>query len=127
MINILIALVVLLIIATLVQIVRVSELLAELKNQDVNTITDNDNCSYNEYDGQIYLTVGTGGHSHSHFKQKQPWSVIQNHNDYGFMNIKLLNDGKTLYGEFISNNGKVMDAFRINLNDNSLKNLEDEN
>ena len=65
--------------------------------------------------------------SHSHFKQKQPWSVIQNHNDYGFMNIKLLNDGKTLYGEFISNNGKVMDAFRINLNDNSLKNLEDEN
>ena len=92
-----------------------------------NTITDNDNCSYNEYDGQIYLTVGTGGHSHSHFKQKQPWSVIQNHNDYGFMNIKLLNDGKTLYGEFISNNGKVMDAFRINLNDNSLKNLEDEN
>ena len=38
MINILIALVVLLIIATLVQITRVSELLSELKNQDVNTI-----------------------------------------------------------------------------------------
>ena len=89
-------------------------------------ITDNENCLYDDPDGQIYLTVGTGGHSHSQFKQKQSWSVIQNHNDYGFLNIKLLNDGKTLYGEFVSNTGKVMDAFQINLNDNSNKNLEDE-
>ena len=88
-----------------------------------NTITDNENCSYDDPNGQIYLTVGTGGHSHSQFKQKQPWSIIQNHNDYGFLNIKLLNDGKTLYGEFVSNTGKVMDAFQINLNNN----LEDEN
>ena len=88
-----------------------------------NTITDSENCSYDDPDGQIYLTIGTGGHSHSPFKQKQPWSVIQNHNDYGFLNIKLLNDGKTLYGEFVSNTGKVMDAFQINLNNN----LEDEN
>ena len=92
-----------------------------------NTITDDANCLYEYPDGQIYLTVGTGGHSHSPFKQKQPWSVVQNHNDYGFLNIKLLNDGKTLYGEFVSNTGKVMDAFQINLNDNSIKNLEDEN
>ena len=54
MTNILIALVVLLIIATLVQIVRVSELLAELKNQDVNKITDNDN----KTQGVLFLTVG---------------------------------------------------------------------
>ena len=90
-------------------------------------ITDNEDCLYDDPNGQIYLTVGTGGHSHSPFKQKQPWSVVQNHNDYGFLNIKLLNDGKTLYGEFVSNTGKVMDAFQINLNDNSNKNLEDEN
>ena len=81
-------------------------------------ITDNENCSYDDPNGQIYLTVGTGGHSHSQFKQKQPWSVIQNHNDYGFLNIKLVNDGKTLYGEFISNNGKVMDAFQIKSDNN---------
>ena len=92
-----------------------------------DVITDNENCLYDDPNGQIYLTVGTGGHSHSQFKQKQPWSIIQNHNDYGFLNIKLLNDGKTLYGEFASNTGKVMDAFQINLNDNSNKNLEDEN
>ena len=43
MINILIALVVLLIITALVQITRVSELLSEIKNQDVNKVTDDDN------------------------------------------------------------------------------------
>ena len=90
-------------------------------------IMDHSKCSYTDPKGQIFVTVGMGGHSHSQFKQKQPWSIIQNHNDYGFLNIKLLNDGKTLYGEFVSNTGKVMDAFQINLNDNSNKNLEDEN
>ena len=54
MINILIALVVLLIIATLVQITRVSELLSELKNQDVNKVTDNDN----KTQGVLFLVVG---------------------------------------------------------------------
>ncbi len=43
MTNILIALVVLLVIITLVQLTRVSELLGELKNEDVNKVTDNDN------------------------------------------------------------------------------------
>ena len=92
-----------------------------------NTVTDNEDCSYDDPDGQIYVTIGTGGASHSPFKLKHPWSVVQNHNDYGFLNIKLLNDGKTLYGEFVSNTGKVMDTFQINLNDNSIKNSEDEN
>ena len=89
-----------------------------------NIITDYGKCSYNNPDGQIYITVGTGGHSHSTFKQKQPWSVITNHNDFGFLNIKVVNDGKTLYGEFMSNTGKIMDAFQINLNSQSIKNLE---
>jgi len=56
MINILIALVVVLIIATLVQITRVSELLAEIKNQDVNKVTDNDN----KTQGVLFLVIGFG-------------------------------------------------------------------
>ena len=55
MINLLIALVVILIIATLVQITRVSELLAELKNQDVNKVTDNDN----KTQGVLFLVIGS--------------------------------------------------------------------
>ena len=56
MINILIALVVVLIITTLVQITRVSELLAELKNQDVNKVTDDDN----KTQGVLFLVIGFG-------------------------------------------------------------------
>jgi len=56
MINILIALVVLLIIAALVQLTRVSELLADLKNEDVNEVTDSDN----KTQGFLYLVVGMG-------------------------------------------------------------------
>ena len=89
-----------------------------------NAITDYEKCSYNNPDGQIYLTVGMGGHSHAKSEQKQPWSVIINHNDFGFLNIKLVNNGKTLYGEFTSNTGKIMDAFQINLNSPQIKNLE---
>ena len=43
MTNILIAVVVILLVATLVQILRVSELLSEIKNKDVNEVTDEDN------------------------------------------------------------------------------------
>tara|TARA_B100000902_G_C27283723_1_gene903277 strand:+ start:473 stop:1450 length:978 start_codon:yes stop_codon:yes gene_type:complete len=56
MINILIALVVLLTIASLVQLTRVSELLADLKNEDVNEVTDSDN----KIQGFLYLVVGMG-------------------------------------------------------------------
>ena len=56
MTNILIALVVLLVIVSLVQLTRVSELLAELKKEDVNEVTDNDN----KTQGLLYLVVGMG-------------------------------------------------------------------
>tara|TARA_B100001250_G_C19744894_1_gene764810 strand:- start:21 stop:998 length:978 start_codon:yes stop_codon:yes gene_type:complete len=56
MIYILIALVILLVIATLVQLTRVSELLSEIKNQDVNKVTDNDN----KTQGVLFLVIGMG-------------------------------------------------------------------
>jgi ankyrin repeat protein len=80
-----------------------------------NTITDNENCSYDDPNGQIYLTVGTGGHSHKKFKQKQSWSVVQNHNDFGFLNLKILED-RVIVGEFIANSGKIVDTFEIKKN-----------
>ena len=80
-----------------------------------NTITDNENCSYDDPNGQIYLTVGTGGHSHHQFKQKQSWSVVQNHNDFGFLNLKILED-RAIVGEFIANSGKIVDTFEIKKN-----------
>ena len=56
MTNILIFIIAILVIATLVQIVRVSELLSEIKNKDVNAVTDNDNNTQ----GILFLIVGFG-------------------------------------------------------------------
>jgi len=56
MTNILIFIIAILIIATLVQIVRVSELLSEIKNKDVNEVTDKDNNTQ----GILFLIVGFG-------------------------------------------------------------------
>lgn len=56
MTNILILIITILGIATLVQIVRVSELLSEIKNQDVNEVTDKDNNTQ----GFLFLIVGFG-------------------------------------------------------------------
>ena len=56
MTNILIVVVVILLVATLVQILRVSELLSEIKNEDVNEVTDKDNNTQ----GLLFLIVGFG-------------------------------------------------------------------
>ena len=56
MTNILIFIIAILVIATLVQIVRVSELLSEIKNKDVNEVTDKDNNTQ----GLLFLIVGFG-------------------------------------------------------------------
>lgn len=53
MTNILIAIIAFLIIVTLVQILRVSELLSEINNTDVNEVTDEDN----DTQGKLYLLI----------------------------------------------------------------------
>jgi cytochrome c oxidase subunit 2 len=59
MINILSAIVVFLIIVTLVQILRVSELLSEINNTNVNEITDEDNNTQGKlYLGMLFLFLG---------------------------------------------------------------------
>ena len=78
-------------------------------------IMDHSKCSYTDPEGQIFVTVGTGGHSHTDIKNKFGWSVIQNNNDFGFLNLKVLND-RTIVGEFIANSGKIVDTFEIKKN-----------
>ncbi len=78
-----------------------------------NVILEDEKCKYKKSDGQIYLTVGTGGHSHSTFNNKESWSIIQNHNDYGFLKLAVSKNEEVLYGEFISNTGKIVDSFEI--------------
>ena len=82
-----------------------------------NVILGNEKCEYYNSDGQVYLTVGTGGHSHSAFDNRESWSIIQNDNDYGFFNLVLSKEQNILYGEFISNTGKIVDSFKIENNE----------
>jgi len=89
-----------------------------------NTITDDSTSSYIDPDGQIYVTVGTGGKglkskTGTGFipNQQSEWSTTQNDEDFGFLNIKLPNDGKRLVGEFITNEGRILDNFEICLHD----------
>ena len=53
---ILVAIVTLLVVAAMVQIIRVSELLAELKKENVNDVTDSDN----KTQGFLYFVIGFG-------------------------------------------------------------------
>jgi len=78
-------------------------------------IMDHSKCSYIDPKGQIFVTVGTGGHSHANIKNKFDWSVIQNNNDFGFLNLKILED-RAIVGEFIANSGKIVDTFEIKKN-----------
>ena len=78
-------------------------------------VMDHSKCSYTDPKGQIFVTVGTGGHSHTDIKNKFGWSVIQNNNDFGFLNLKVLND-RAIVGEFIANSGKIVDTFEIKKN-----------
>ena len=84
MTNILIVLVVLLAIITLVQLTRVSELLGELKKQDVNEVTDEDN----KTQGFLFLIIGMG------FIVFVVWQMIE-------WNHLLLPDAASLHGEQI--------------------------
>lgn len=74
-------------------------------------VMDNSKCSYIDPKGQIFVTAGTGGHSHIDIKNKSDLFVIQNENDFGFFNLKIKD--KVIVGEFIANNGKIIDTFEV--------------
>jgi len=73
-------------------------------------VTDNNSSNYADPQGQIYVTVGTGGHKIHEVPKKSDLSEVQ-HKMFGF--LKLTPDGKTLNGEFISLDEEVIDKFQI--------------
>ncbi len=82
------------------------EPLSELTEDDVS------NSIYENTNGIIYLTVGTAGDELQQIKEKEDYYVIQKEK-YGFLNLKLENNGKTIVGEFRTNNDKILDNFVV--------------
>jgi hypothetical protein len=62
--------------------------------------------------GIIYLTVGTADDELQQIMEKEDYFVIQKEK-YGFLNLKLENNGKPLVGEFHTNNDKILDNFEV--------------
>jgi hypothetical protein len=64
--------------------------------------------------GIIFLTVGTAGDQLQEILDKEDYYVIQDYNEYGFLNLQLQDKGKTIIGTFHSNDDdKIIDYFEI--------------
>jgi len=69
---------------------------------------------YNNPNGTIFLTVGTGGDKLKEILVSEDYYVIQDEDDFGFLNLKLENNGTKIVGEFHSNDAnKIIDHFEI--------------
>jgi len=80
-----------------------------------SVVTDNNTTSYTNPSGQIYVTVGTGG------KSIGTWdginlNVVQQLNTFGYLNVDVINDGKTFSAKFYDTNGVIRDQFSITKN-----------
>jgi hypothetical protein len=86
----------------------------QIKNRTKPIITNTLKSDYSDKDsGIIFLTVGTAGDKLDPVKEIHDFYVIQE-SQFGFLNVKIENNGKTLMGEFHTNNGQVIDYFKLN-------------
>jgi Iron/zinc purple acid phosphatase-like protein C len=68
---------------------------------------------YHKSDGIIFVTVGTAGDKLQNIEDQADYYAIQDNEEFGFLNLKLENNGKTLIGEFHTNKGDIMDHFEL--------------
>ena len=69
---------------------------------------------YHNPNGTIFLTVGTAGDELKEIMISDDYYVIQDNENFGFLNLKLENNGTKIVGEFHSNdNDKRIDHFEM--------------
>ena len=83
------------------------------KAQPQPIITDHSQSEYPPTDGIVFLTVGTAGDELDLVKEIHDYYVVQA-SKFGFLNIEIENKGKTLFGTFHSNEGDIVDHFKLN-------------
>ena len=85
-------------------------------NSSVPIITDTNTNNYSNPEGQIFVTVGTGGADSHFFLAKEPY-IVRQHTGYGFLNIDVTDNGQTFNATFYSNDdGDMKDQFSITKN-----------
>jgi hypothetical protein len=85
------------------------------QNSSQPIIRDRNTTSYDNPRGQIFVIVGTGGQSLYPLleKTKTPYIASEYDKYYGFLNVDITNQSRTLTAKFYGNNGKVLDLFTI--------------
>ncbi|HJT84067.1 MAG TPA: metallophosphoesterase [Nitrososphaeraceae archaeon] len=86
---------------------------ANKKEEPRPIITDYSHYVYPPTDGIVFLTVGTAGDELDPVKEIHDFYVVQE-SKFGFLNMELENNGKTLIGTFHSNDGEIIDNFELN-------------
>jgi hypothetical protein len=76
-------------------------------------ITTREATNYVNPDGQIFITIGTGGQSIFEFTDRKPYVVSQFDEGYGFLDITITDGGKRLVGIFYENDGSIEDEFKV--------------
>ena len=59
------------------------------------------------------IIVGIGGIDFDHLSNQVPFIVYQEDESYGFLNIHVIEQRNELMGEYYSNDGDVLDEFKI--------------
>jgi hypothetical protein len=85
------------------------------EDSDDPIITSTDlNSNYPNIDGLVIATVGTGGAKPTNIHLSSELTAVQLENLFGFLNVDVSADGKTLVGTFYDNNdGEIKDRFTI--------------
>jgi hypothetical protein len=84
-------------------------------NNDNSTnpiITDTNKNNYYDPKGMVFGTIGTAGVSLYPLTGQAPYVATQ-YVGFGFLNVDVINDGTTLSGKFIANDGTIKDQFTI--------------
>jgi Calcineurin-like phosphoesterase len=98
---------------------RTYPLLYNYESDKEPIIADHSQSEYPPTDGIVFLTVGTAGDELDPVIEHPRFYVVQE-SEFGFLNIIIENGGKTLVGEFLTNDGYVLDHFKLNTLKNPL-------
>jgi hypothetical protein len=84
-------------------------------NSSAPIITDTHANNYSNPEGQIFVTVGTGGADTHFFLAKEPY-MVYHYTGFGFLNVDVIDNGQTFNATFYSNDGDIKDQFSITKN-----------
>ena len=82
-------------------------------------ITTSNSSTYGDYDGEIYMVIGTGGAPKYNLEGKEPYIASQME-AFGFVNFEVDGEGRTLKGTFYASDGTAKDTFTLQKDDTSV-------